>query len=88
MVVAGDGVGAVLAVETPLGLIHVDLGEHGADILDAIAGGGKGGGVDLDADGGILGSADVDQADAVHLAQLLPKDVIRILVDFGAGEDA
>ena len=79
LVVADDGVGDCCAIQAALGLIHIDLAEKGADLFQTDAGGGQGGGIDLDPHGGFCGAADDGLADALDLAEFLADDVVPVL---------
>ena len=86
LVVAGQGVKQIAVFHAALGGIHVHLADEGAHILQAQAGGGELGGVDLDPDGGLLRAGDEDLADAFDLAEALADNFIRHFKDLGGQE--
>ena len=87
LVVAGQRVKQIAVFHAAFGRIHIHLAEQRADILQAQAGGGELGRVDLDPHGGFLRARDDDLADPFHLAEALADNFISEFKD-GGGQEA
>jgi hypothetical protein len=83
LVVGADGEGLARALEVALGLVHVGLPQHGAEVLEAEPVGSQCGGIGLDTHRRLLAAADRHEADTGELGDLLGEVGIGEVLDAG-----
>ena len=86
LVVGPDRVGLALPVERAFGLVDVRLRDRGPHVLHPQSEGGERGRVHLNANRGLLATADADEADAGELRDLLGEPRVGKVLDLGKRE--
>ena len=83
LIVGIEREGLARAVERALGKVDIRLSEHRSHVFQVNAASCQCLGIDLDADGRLLGTSDADEPDAGYLRDLLQQDILRVSVDNG-----
>ena len=83
LIVGANRIGLMRTIEVALRLVHVRLGNGGADVLERQPERREQRGIDLDTDRRLLPAADVDEPDAAELRDLLREPRVGEVFDLG-----